>query len=62
MCGEFLILSQNQQFATDAFKLLFLQHEEQLGLHHERHFADLIEKIPAHNRERGGAMEIPTWS
>jgi hypothetical protein len=29
---------------ADAFKLLLLQYAEQLGLHCERNFADLIEK------------------
>ena len=29
---------------ADPFKLLFLQHAEQLGLHRERHFADFIEE------------------
>jgi hypothetical protein len=29
---------------AEAFKLLFLQYAEQLGLHGEWHFADLIEK------------------
>ena len=29
---------------ADPFKLLFLQHAEQLGLHRERHFTDFIEE------------------
>src|SRR5215472_3538400 len=36
---------------ADAFQLLFLQYAEQLGLHRERHFADLIEEQRAAVRQ-----------
>src|SRR5262249_28685053 len=47
---------------ADAFQLLFLQYAEQLGLHRERHFADLIEEQRAAIRQFKAAGFVPERS